>query len=793
MLKNYFKIAWRNLLGNRASSIINISGLAVGMAVAILIGLWMQDELSFNKSFKNYDKIAQVLQNQTFNGEIQTWWSEAKQLAPELRNSYGQNFKYVVTASWTGNHLLTYGEKKLTQSGNFMEPDITEMLSLKMLKGTRKGLSAPNSIMLSESSAKAIFGKTDPMDKIVKIDNKYDVKVSGVYEDLPNNTSFADLSFISPFAILEKGFPKWLGWGNSWFQTIAQIADNVQMEKVSTGIKNAKFDKVDDDRRFKPVIFLHPMSRWHLFSDYRGGKNVGGSIDYVWLFGIIGIFVLLLACINFMNLSTARSEKRAKEVGIRKAIGSMRKQLIIQFLSESLLVAGFSFFLSLVLVTLSLPFFNEVAGKKIAILWWSPQFWLIGLGFTLVTGIIAGSYPAFYLSSFQPIKVLKGTFKVGRFASIPRKVLVVVQFTVSATLIIGTIIIFQQIQFAKNRPIGYNRTNLIMVPIKTDEIMKHYEDFRTAIINTGEVEEMAASDAPVTSTYITNSGFNWTGKDPAMSEEFVTLRVSSEFGKMIGWQIKEGRDFSKDFPTDSAGFILNESAVKYMGLKNPIGAVVRWGLDKDGQDFKVIGVVKDLVTQSPYSPVKQMIFVMNYKQASMINIKINPRKSASQAINKIAAVYKTYDPANPFEYKFADEEIARKFGDEERIGKLSSFFALLAIFISCLGLFGLASYVAEQRTKEIGIRKILGATLLNLWSLLSTDFIVLVVISLLIATPTAYYFMHRWLQNYQYRTEISWWVFASAGLGALVITLLTVSFQAIKAALANPVKNLRTE
>jgi ABC-type antimicrobial peptide transport system permease subunit len=733
------------------------------------------------------------MQNQTFNGQVETWMAEAKQLAPELRKTYGNNFKYVATTGWTGDHLLTIGEKKITKTGNFMEPDIAEMLSLNMLKGNRKGLTDPNSILISSSSAKAIFSNEDPMGKLIKIDNKYDVKVTGVYEDMPNNSSFGNLEFIAPFALSEKDLPSWVGWGNSWFQTFAQIADNADMEKVSARIKNAKMGNSVDDRRFKPVIFLQPMSRWHLYGDFKNGVNDGGNIEYVKLFGIIGLFVLMLACINFMNLSTARSEKRAKEVGIRKSVGSLRRQLITQFFSESYLVVVFAFFLSLLLVQLIPPFFNEVSGKKMVILWSSPLFWIAGFGFVLFTGLIAGSYPAFYLSSFQPVKVLKGTFRVGRFAAIPRKVLVVVQFTVSIALIIGTIIIYQQIQYAKNRPVGYDRNHLVTVPIKTEEIKKHYDAFRNTLLNTGAVEELATTDCPLTDTYITNSGFRWEGKDPAMSEEFVTLRMSPEFGKMINWQIIEGRDFSKEFATDSSAFILNESAVKYMHLKNPIGAMVRWGLGKDGSDYRVIGVVKDLVTQSPYQPVKQTIFVMNYTSASFVTLKINPKISASVALAKIQSVFQKYDPANSFEYKFADSEFARKFGNEERIGRLATAFAILAIFISCLGLFGMASFMAEQRIKEIGVRKVLGASVFNLWQLLSKEFVYLVIISLLIASPLVYYFIHDWLQQYNYRTGISWWNFAATGVVTLVITLMTVSFQSVRAALMNPVKSLRAE
>jgi ABC-type antimicrobial peptide transport system permease subunit len=791
MLRNYFKVAFRNLTKYKGYSAINIAGLATGMAVAILIGLWVSNELAYNRSYANYDRIAKVMQNQTFNDKIETWNGQAMQLAPELRSSYGSHFKYVVTADYTGKHLLTIGDKKITNNGNFIDPDITEMLALTMLKGTRSGLRDPSSIMLSESTAKSLFGDVDPLNKLVTIDKKWPVKVTGVYVDLPLNSSFHDLTFIAPFELKKKDLPEWLSWGNSWFQTFVQIADNANMETVSTAIKDAKLNKVrnKDDVRFKPEMFLLPMRKWHLYSEFRNGENVGGQIQYVRLFSIIGFFVLLLACINFMNLSTARSEKRAREVGVRKAIGSVRKQIMLQFFSESFLIVIIALAFALLLVVLILPAFNTVADRQINIPWANPLFWISAIGFSLVTSLIAGSYPALYLSSFQPVKVLKGTFRVGRFAAIPRKVLVVVQFTVSVTLIVGTLIVFQQIEFARNRPVGYSRANLVSFPIKSDELITHFATFRDELLKTGAIDEVAATDSPITNTYVTNSGLTWRGQVPNMADEFVTLRITHEFGKMIDWQIKEGRDFSKEFATDSSGFILNEAAVAYMGFKNPIGEIIKWG----DQSFKVIGVVKNLVTQSPYEPVKQTIFFLNYKRINLITAKINPAKSAPEALAKVEAIYKKYDLDNTFDYTFADLEYARKFGEEERIGKLASFFAGLAIFISCLGLFGLASFVMEQRTKEIGIRKVMGASVANLWQMLSKDFVLLVVISLFIAFPATWYFMQDWIQRYTYHTEVSWWVFVASGAGALLITLLTVSFQSVKAALLNPVRSLRSE
>jgi putative ABC transport system permease protein len=795
MFKSYFKIGWRNLLKNKGYSMINIGGLAMGMTVAMLIGLWVNDELSFNRYHKNYDRIASVMQNQTFNGQVETWNNQALQLGPELRNAYGSNFKYVVMGSNIGDRQLSYDDKKLSKSGNYMDPEVIDMLSLKMISGDRDALKPLNSIVLSESVAKAFFGDQDPINKVMKIDNRIDVKVTGVYEDIPYNSDYANLTFIAPFELMVKSdnLEQRVTWGNSWFDCTVQIADNVDMQQASINIKDSKLKRVlieDDDARFKPVIFLHPMNKWHLYSDFQNGVNVGGRIQYVWMFGLVGVFILLLACINFMNLSTARSEKRAKEVGIRKTIGSIRSQLVGQFFTESFVVVGIAFLISVALIYMLLPYFNEIAGKKIALPLSNPWFWSAMATFTIITGLLAGSYPALFLSSFQPVKVLKGAFHVGRTASIPRQILVVLQFTVSITIIIGTIVVFRQIQYAMNRPLGYDNNGIISSYLKSDGIRNHYEAFRQDLLKTGAVVESSLSDTPITNTYATNSGFKWSGKDPNMTEEFVTLRVSHEFGKMINWKIKEGRDFSRDIISDSTAIILNESAVTYTGLKNPVGEIIDWG---GHTNCKVIGVVEDLVTQSPFAPVKQMIFILNEKRVNLVSLKINPTVSTHEALAKIEPVFKKYDPENAFEYQFEDEQHARKFGNEKRIGTLSSIFATLGIFISCLGLFGLASFVAEQRTKEIGIRKVLGATVFHMWRMLSRDFLVLVVISCVIAVPLSLYFMNDWLQQYEYRTTLSWEVFALAALGALLITLATVSYQSVRAALANPVKSLRSE
>jgi ABC-type antimicrobial peptide transport system permease subunit len=696
-------------------------------------------------------------------------------------------------ATWTGPNILSSGEQKISKLGNFFQKDFPEMLSLKMIRGTRNGLNDASSVMLSQSTAKALFGADDPMNKSIRISDRMDAKVTGVYEDLPYNTTFHDIEFMASWELLVNSDP-WFNhalnqWGNNSFQLFAQLMPNANIETVSEKIKNVKAEHGKDERQFNPEIFLQPMKDWHLYSDWKDGKNIGGRIQMAWMFGIIGLFVLLLACINFMNLSTARSEKRAKEVGIRMAIGSIRSQLINQFLSESFLVVLLAFVLAVVFVLFTLPMFNSLADKRISIDWSNPYLWLISGVFIIITSLLAGSYPAFYLSSFQPVKVLKGTFKVGRLASLPRKVLVVVQFTVSLTLIIGTIIVYEQIQFSKSRPTGYDRAGIIMTQMKSAEFTNKLDVLRTELKNCGGVEEVSESSGPITGIWSNNGGFEWEGKDPNLQPEFATVDISHEYGKTINWNVIEGRDLSREFSTDSSGLILNEAAVKFMSLKNPVGKEITW----DGRKYHVVGVIKDMVMQSPYQPVKQTVYAVNYKKFNWINIKLNPNKSASECIALIEGVFKKNISTAPFEYSFVDDDYARKFDTEERIGKLSYIFAILAILISCLGLLGLASFVAEQRTKEIGIRKVLGASVLNLWRMLSGEFIVLVVLSSLVAMPLAYYFLNGWLQRYEYRTEIGYWIFIVTLGGALLITVITVSFQSLKAAFANPVKSLRSE
>jgi putative ABC transport system permease protein len=798
MLNHYFKIAWRSLGKSKSSSFINIGGLSIGMAVAMLIGFWIYDEWSFDRQHDNYARIAQVMENQYLNGVYGTQKQLPIPVATELKAKFGSDFKRIVLSTQTQDHILAVGGKKLTKKGNFIEPQGPDLLTLRMLEGDRSGLKDPHSILLSQSLATALFAGADPLGATIRMDDSLTVKVTGVYADLPYNSTFQDVSFLSPWDLFvyadHETRTNYQEWEDNNWQVFVQLTDQADLEKVSAKIINIKADNdkyVKATDKFKPQLFLHPMSQWHLYSEFKDGKVSGGRILYVRLFALIGLFVLLLACINFMNLSTARSEKRAKEVGIRKTMGSLRGQLIIQFFSESLLVTALAFVLSLVLVQLSLPFFNSLADKKMTVPWLNPWLWLIGIVFSALTGLIAGSYPALYLSSFQPVKVLKGVFRAGRLAALPRKALVVTQFTVSIALIIGTIIVLRQIQYARNRPVGYNREGLITLDLHTNDIHKNFDAFRDDLLKTGVVAEVAESTSPTTQMGDVNGGLSWTGKGPnATADNFAMKGVTQHYAQTIGLQFTQGRNFlSGPNGFDKMRMILSESSVKGMGLQQPIGSTVVWS----GYKFEVIGVVKDLVMESPYeAPIPTIYFTAPWMMPTL-TIRIDPHHSAAAALARIAPIFSKYDPAEPFDYKFVDQEYAAKFRTEARIGKLAGFFAILAIFISCLGLFGLASFVAEQRTKEIGVRKVLGASVFNLWKMLSKDFVALVLLSCGIAIPIAGYLLHQWLRQYVYRTEISWWIFAAAGAGVILITLLTVSFQSIRAALANPVKSLRSE
>ncbi|HLX67284.1 MAG TPA: ABC transporter permease [Puia sp.] len=801
MLRSYFKIAWRHLARNRGYSFINIAGLGIGLAITLLIGLWIVDEFSFDHYHVNHRRIAEVMLVQRLTSPVMGTQASPEHpvtgvgqsistvIGPILSKDYKYVFQKTALISYTGDHLIGFGDKALSRRGNWTQYIFPEIFGFHMLAGSTAALKDPSTLLLAESTARDLFGHADPMGKTVRLDNKQDYRVGGVFADLPFNTTFHETQFLLPW---DDETNRYLNSNTNWDDHSAwmfgELADGVTFEQATARIRGVPTPHLSG---WVEELMAYPLDRLHLhdqFDQDNNGIAAGGRIRFVWLFGTIGAFILLLACINFMNLSTARSEQRAREVGIRKTVGSLRGQLIGQFLGESILTVAVAFVLALSLAYLGLPAFNGLAEKEITIPLLSPVFWLAALGFILITGILAGSYPAFYLSGFRAVKVLKGTFRAGRGATLPRRILVVTQFTVSLSLTIATIVIFRQIQLGKDRPVGYDRAGLINVQVNTDTLYNHYDALRQELLNTGTVSDVALASYTTTGFW-DNNELEWPGETQVQKGmEYRNVSVSPEFGKTVGWTVVRGRDFSRDFSTDSGGMILNQAAVKATGFKEPIGRQVKL-FDKR---YTIIGVVKDMLTNSPYDPVEPAVFVENgYKR--VITIRVRPGASMHNALARMEPIFSQYNPGSPFLYQFNDEGYAQKFDGEARMGSLSTIAAALAIFISCLGLFGLASFIAEQRTKELGVRKVLGARVLQLWALLSGDFVRLVILSMLIAMPLAYWAMHQWLQNYAIHTPLSWWVFAASGLGVLAVTLLTVSFQSIKAAMMNPVRSLRSE
>ena len=764
----------------------------MGISVAMLIGLWMYDELSANKHFKNYDSLHQVIMHQSNEGEISTSWVTPFPLGDELKSKYS-DFKAVAMCDGGAAHLLENTDKKLVKYGFFIGEDAVNMFSFKILYGNKDPLRDPYSILLTDETARILFNTTNAVGKVVTLDNAYDLTVTAVVAKQPKNSSIV-FDYLVPWKLQGSIYAETRSyendWGNNSWQTFVQLNDNVNAESVNARIKDVVLGHFAGDKTMqaaKPQIELFPMSKWKLYTDFENGKNVGGYIKYVRLFGILGFVVLLIACINFMNLGTARSSKRAKEIGIRKVVGSLRKQLIAQFFSESIIITVIALILSLAIVFFTLPYFNRLTSKDLSLFIPDPSFWSVIIVFTVLTGLIAGSYPALYLSSFNPIKVLKGKAITGSRSALPRKILVVVQFTSAIVLMVGTIIIYRQIQHGKDRPIGYDKNGVISINYSAD-MSKNFAALQNELIASGAAYSMCKSNSPVTEICCSQNGWEWRGSKPTDQTTGInTIATEYNFTRTLGIKMIAGRDFSADYSTDSAAVLLNEAAVKLMRLKNPVGETIKW----NGQNRTIIGVVPDLQMGSPFQSVAPMIIKFSKDWVNSLIVRSNPGIPMSKMINTIKPIFEKYN--SQFEYQFADEEYAKKFNYEGLVANLASIITVIAIFIACLGLFGLSSYMAEQRTKEIGVRRVLGASTLYIWQLLSKDFVMLVLIASVIAIPIAWYLMNSWLRTYQYKINIGVGVFALVMVAAVVITLITVSFQAIKAAVANPVKSLRTE
>jgi len=788
MLYNFLKIAVRNLQRNRGFSIINISGLAIGMASAILILLWVQSEFSFDSHHTKADRIYRLHSRDVGNDGVSVWGFTSSLVGPELKQSFTEVEDQARIS--TVFFLLTNEENKQNIGGAFADPSLLSMFNFTPVDGRPAVFRDDFSIILTESLAKRLFGDEDPVGQTVRLEDRDQFTVTGVVKDQPKNTWF-EFEFVVPWNYQER-----LGWVSGARWTWSNTANFVLLKE---GASSEAFDeKVRDlikeqtkDPEVTRELIAQPLNEMHLYTSATNGLLSGGRIEIVRMFTWVAVIILLVACINFMNLSTARSEKRGREVGIRKVVGAARHSLISQFVGESIFIATIAFFIAIAMVQLSLPLFGEIVGTPLAIEYGNPLYWLFAAAFTIFSGLLAGSYPAFFLSSFQPASVLKGAFLKVNSMMAPRRVLVVLQFTFAITLIICTIFVRNQVQLAEDRDMGWDKKDLVY-NFTQGEVLKNYKLIRNDLLESGAAISVSKTFSPIVRVWGSYNDLSWAGSTAEDRKTvFLQFGIDAGFTTTLGAQILKGRDLDVDlYPTDSSSILLNETAVAIMRLKDPVGEVVR---DSFGNEWKVVGVVKDFIMDSPYQNVAPMIVQGWRNRYGCIHFKLNPANTVTENLARAEVVFKKHNPAYPFEFVFAEQTYAKKFGNERKIGTLSALFGGLAIFISCLGLFGLATYFAELRTKEIGLRKVMGASVSGLVALLSMDFVKLVFVAILFATPLGWWAMDSWLSSYTYRVPLSAWVFVASGILAITIALLTVGYQALRASMANPIKSLRTE
>ncbi len=789
MLKNFIMVAFRSLRKNSLYSIINISGLSVGIACSLLILLWVRDETSFDKFIPKVDRIHQVWVNATYDGSVQSWNSVPLPTYPEMKSASAKIVNSAV-AGWGENRLIANGDKRVNIQGYYVSEEFLDMFEFPMVEGDRSTvLDDPSSILISENLAAILFEEgVDPIGQFLKVEDESTLQVTGIIKDVPQNSSF-QFDYLIPWKH-RVATEQWVrdnqdNWGNYSFQVYVELANPEDELEVEASIKDILTEKGEED--MPREFFLHPMSRWRLHSSFENGVESGGQHEYVSLFSVIAMFILIIACINFMNLATARSERRAKEVGIRKTLGSKRGQLIMQFYGESILISVISYLFAILLVFVALPSYNNLVDKQLVIDFTSPEFWLFSLAIILVTGVVSGSYPSLYLSSFSPIKTLKGKLSVGKNANLPRRILVMLQFGFAMILIISTIVILKQIDLAKSRDVGYEKEGLLSMTL-TDDVSKNYDVIKNELIRENLIVTMTKSNSRVTGIN-SNNFLGWPGKPESQRVLFVTIVTGYDYAKTMGAKMLYGRDFSKEFATDSSAIIINKSALDLMDIEgDPIGTQ----LDLWGEKRSLIGVIDNIMMGSPYEEVRPMFMIINDWGGS-ITLRLNSTSNMQETLAGIQSIFEQYNPAYPFEYEFADEAFERKYTSINLTKKLSTIFALLTVFITGLGLFGLASYTAQQRIKEIGIRKVLGASTTSLVGLMSKDFAKLVLIAFAFAAPLAYWLLHNYLQRYAVRTSLDWWIFALTGIVALLFAVLVVVNQARRAALANPALSLRSE
>jgi putative ABC transport system permease protein len=789
MIKNFFKVALRNLWKHKGYSSLNIFGLAMGMACSLLILLWISDEQSVDGFHARGDRLYRIYERQYYDGKVEAGYYTPGLLATELKKVLPE-VEMAAGFTWDDNAAFQVGDKILKETGSAAGVDFFQMFSYPLLEGNAAtALSSPSGIAISRKMATDFFGSPRAaIGKTIRYQNRKEYAVTAVFENLPRNVS-DKFEYLVPWDnyLEENSWAK--EWGNNGPGTFLLLRKDANAALVAKKLTHFldNYNK-EQNKSFRIELGMQHAGDVYLHSSFRNGVITGGRIEYVRLFSIVAIFILLIACINFMNLTTARSVKRSKEIGIRKVVGAVRPALIRQFISEAVLLSFFSMILALAMVVLILPLFNHMTGKHILFPFGSSSFWLWMAGLTVVTGLIAGSYPALFLSSFKPIRVLKGAMKFGAGATWFRKGLVVFQFVLSIVLIIGTIVVASQVNYVRTINLGFDRDNLVYISLEGDLTAK-YKLFKEQGLRMPGISDITRISQAPTSIENTTGGVDWEGRDPNVQPMFTQVSVGYDLSKTMHLQFVEGRDFSRDFPTDSVGYILNESALKKVGYKNPIGrSLTFW--EKKG---KIVGILKDFHFNSLHAPIAPLIVRLREEENwgdAMVRIKAGQTKQALAGLEQLC---RQLNPKFPFSYRFADEEYQKLYRSEAIVQRLSNCFACLGIFISCLGLLGLAMFTAEQRTKEFGIRKVLGAKVGSLFGLLSREFLLLVLIAFLVASPLAWWAMYKWLQNFAYHVAVQWWVFLLAGAMALLIALMTVSFQALKVAVANPVKSLRAD
>jgi len=721
MFKVNFRLSIRSLQKSKLYSFINVAGLAVGVATAILICLWIRNEISHDRFHPNIDRLYLMNNRDRNNGGVYVWNNTCVPLGPAIQKDYPEVERVVRVNNSGANFLISHDDKHFSIHGDFVDTGFFSVFNFPLLEGNpATALNSVKNIVLTKQLAIKLFGDQDALGKTVRVDSADYLTVTGVLKDLPGNTDF-QFDYLLPWSYFTKLFPNSNNWGNSNLLTFVTLKPNVPVAEFDRKVANIIIAHSKPGDRTN-TVFAQPFKDAWLYSKVENGEYVGGRIELVQLFSMIAIFILLIACINFTNLSTARSEKRAKEVGIRKVSGALRPSLIMQFISESILLAMVAGVLAVGIVQLSLPAFNGVVGAQLSIDYSNPWYWMCALLFMVLTGVMAGIYPAFYLSSFQPVKVLKGSFKNLHALVTPRKVLVVLQFTFAIALIICTIIVEGQIRFAENREAGYQRNNLAFV-IMFGEARKNYELIKKGLLSSGAATTVAQTSAPMTENWGSGDGFAWKESNKEDSRtNFNLFSADKDFAATMNLHILQGRNIDYDsYKTDSTAVLLNEAAVAKMRLKHPVGEVIRYTYG--GTVLHVIGVVKDFILESPYEPVRPMMIVGPVFGYGVINFRISGQPSYGENLRKAEKVFSQYNPEYPFNVRFYDKEYALKFEDEQRVGTLVGLFAALTIFIACLGLFGLAAYMAENRIKEIGIRKVLGASVADITGLLSKEFL----------------------------------------------------------------------